>query len=136
MVTSMFAAVLTLLFVVMTFRVIKGRRKNKISLGYGPNNEIIELVSAHSNFSNYTFLFLILMHLAESSGFISIYIFLIIGIIFMYARVIHFEAMISEKMNFKSRVRGMQLTIISLIVLAVLNFYTFLKYALNYSQFL
>jgi uncharacterized membrane protein YecN with MAPEG domain len=58
MVVYLYTSLLGILFLVISFAVINGRRTHKISLGPGKSNEIIHLVSAHSNFSSYVPIFL------------------------------------------------------------------------------
>lgn len=127
MITSLFASILAILYFKISFDTIKARRKNKISLGTGHNNEIEKYVSAHSNFAAYTPLLLILFFLIESSGQYSATVVYILGTLFAAGRVLHYLGMTSEKMNFKLRGAGMMLTLLPLNIMALLNIIAFVQ---------
>lgn len=99
---------------------IKARRKHRVSVGYGPNNEIADIVSGHANFNSYTVLFLLLLHLLEGSAHFSIFLLHGLGGLFTLGRFFHFKAFSSEKMNFSQRVLGMHLTIWPLLAVTIL----------------
>ena len=55
----------SLLFVVLSFRVIAGRRASSTALGDGSNPDLFRRIRVHSNFAEYVPLALILLGLAE-----------------------------------------------------------------------
>lgn len=130
MITSFFAAQLGLLLLLISYKTIVARKTHKISLGHGANNEILSLVSAHSNFVAYSPIFLVLLGLAEVSGLYSIVALYVLGFFFLLGRVFHFVAFSSSKINFKLRISGMLLTLIPIAIASFMNFYVFIK--LNY----
>ena len=67
-VTLTYAAVLGLIFVVLSFNVATKRGSMKISHGPGPNNEIEGAMRAQENFAEYVPLALILMAGLELTG--------------------------------------------------------------------
>jgi uncharacterized membrane protein YecN with MAPEG domain len=126
MITSFYAGILGLLYFVISLETIKARRKEKISLGAGSENQIIHLVSAHNNFASYVPLFLILLFLIEKAGYHFFFIHLI-GIIFFGGRMLHFLTMKNKEKTFTKRKLGMQMTLFPLIILSLMNCYDFLK---------
>ena len=67
-VTSIYASILSLLFIFLTIRIIKIRRTNKISIGDGNNLILQKAIRAQSNFCETVPLTLILFFLAENNG--------------------------------------------------------------------
>lgn len=126
MITSLYAGILAVLYMLLSIETIRARRKHRISLGYGPNNEIASIVSAHSNFSSYVFILLFLTFLVETSGQFPSWAIHMIASIFTLGRLLHYAAFRSEQMNFKWRVLGMHLTLWPLVGLGVLNIYCFI----------
>lgn len=124
MITSFYAGLLTFMYFGMSLETIKARRTAQVSLGYGKNDRVRSLVSAHSNFSSYVPLFLILFYLVEMGETIPSFVLHPIGMIFTIGRFFHFVAFRGE-MNFKKRKRGMQMTLIPLMILGVMNMATF-----------
>ncbi len=131
MITSLFAGLLGLLYYFLTMSVIRARLKHQVSLGYGENNEIAPIVSAHSNFISYVPFFLILLFLLESGSLIHISLIFLLGLSFFIGRVIHFLGFKGKEMNFKLRKLGMQLTLFPLIIVSVGNICVFLYRVLN-----
>lgn len=127
MITTLFAGLLGLLYVRISFDVIKARRSQKISLGVGPEGQISALVSAHSNFSSYAVYLLLLLYLLEQSKIIPSVVLYFLATAFTVGRLLHYLAFKSSQMNFKLRVRGMMLTLFPLTVLSLLNVFCYVK---------
>lgn len=125
MITAFYAGLLAFLYFRISLDTIQARRRYKISTGPGKNNEIAEIVSAHSNFSAYVPTLLILTYLVEHSKMLSIYFIHFIATTYTVGRVLHYFAFRGEKMNFKRRVLGMQLTLWPLIILGTCCFYVY-----------
>ena len=64
-ITSIFAALCTLMYIVLAFRVIAIRRSRRISLGTGDMHLLETRMRQHGNFNEYAPLTLILIGLAE-----------------------------------------------------------------------
>lgn len=126
MITSFYAGILGILLTLISWETILVRRKLKISLGMGENNEIAHLVSAHSNFCSYTAIMLILLYFAETSHDFHFLLIHLLGLMFTIGRFYHYFAFRSGKVKFKYRVRGMRLTLIPLVVLSLLNLYSYI----------
>ncbi len=53
LVTSIIAAVLTIIFIKLSFNVISLRRKNKVGLGNGGHEDLERAIRAQGNFAEY-----------------------------------------------------------------------------------
>ena len=118
MITSLYASLLALLIVRLTLSVIKLRRKNRISVGDGGNEELQLAIRTHANAVEYIPIALLLLLMLELNGAPKILIH-ILGATLIIGRIIH--AMGLPAKNLKRRVLGMQITIYLLIALAILN---------------
>ncbi len=125
MITSFYAGLLGLLYFFISLETIKARRSQKVSLGAGPKDEIIHLVSAHNNFANYTPLFLLLFFFIDSASY-PLYLLHFLGICFLTGRVLHFLTMKNKETTFKKRKLAMQFTLWPIIFLSLWNIYDFL----------
>jgi hypothetical protein len=118
MITSIYASLLALLIVRLSLAVIKLRRKNRVSVGDGGNEELQLAIRAHANAVEYVPISLILLLMLELNGAPKILVH-IFGATLLVGRILH--AMGLPAKDFKKRVLGMQITIYLLIGLAVLN---------------
>ena len=64
-ITPLYAALLALLFIYLSIRVVKARGMAKVSIGDGGNLLLQRAIAAHSNFAQYVPLSLLLMALME-----------------------------------------------------------------------
>lgn len=117
MIVSLYAALLAIMYIQLSFRVIKIRRAAKVSLGDGNNPELISAIRSHGNFIEYVPLALILLFLLEYQGLSSHYCHAI-GILLVLSRVFHSYALTENTL--KIRVIGMALTFIVLALCAFL----------------
>jgi uncharacterized membrane protein YecN with MAPEG domain len=120
-VTPLYAGLLTLWFLVLSWRVV-GRRRSGIYLGDGGDKALLRVIRGHANFAEYVPLALLLMGMLEASRF-SIYVLHALGIVLLVARLLHGYALsFTEKFSF-GRVWGTILTFIVLAIEAVLCIY-------------
>jgi uncharacterized protein len=87
-ITSVYAAVLGLVAIFLSFHVIQMRAKTKISLLDGSNNALKERIRRHGNFTEYVPLALILMACAEAGGATPTWLHAIGGML-LISRLIH-----------------------------------------------
>lgn len=120
LVTSIIAAVLTIIFVRLSFAVIGLRRKNKIGLGSGGHEELERAIRAQGNFAEYVPFGLILIACLELNG-VPWWWVVIPGITLIIGRLIHAAGINEPPPDFSKRVLGMKLTFWTLISLVVLN---------------
>jgi hypothetical protein len=118
MITSIYASLSALLIVRLSLAVIKLRRKNRVSVGDGGNEELQLAIRTHANAVEYIPITLLLLLTLELNGAPSILIHVLGGTL-LVGRILH-SIGLPEK-DFKKRVLGMQITIYLLIGLAVLN---------------
>jgi len=118
MITSIYASLAVLLIVRLSISVIKLRRKNRITVGDGGNEELQLAIRTHSNAVEYIPIALLLLLTLELNGAPKILIHLL-GATLIIGRIFH--AMGLPAKNLKRRVLGMQITIYLLIALAILN---------------
>ena len=118
MITSIYTSLAALLIVRLTLSVIKLRRKNRISVGDGGNEELQLAIRTHANAVEYIPITLLLLLTLELNGAPKILIH-ILGSTLLIGRIFH--AMGLPAKNLQKRVLGMQITIYLLIALAILN---------------
>ena len=119
-VTSIIAAVLTIIFVRLSFAVIGLRRKNKVGLGSGGHEDLERAIRAQGNFAEYVPFGIILIACLELNG-APWWLVAIPGIALIAGRLIHAKGIQVPPPDFSKRVLGMKLTFVTLITLAVLN---------------
>jgi len=125
MISAIYASVLALLICWLSLNVIKKRRKYKVSIGDGGNEELRTAMAAQSNAIEYIPIALLLL-LALEFNQDNIWMIHLFGIALVTGRAIHARNLLSE--NLKGRVLGMQITIYAIIGLALLNI-VFLPYS-------
>lgn len=67
-VTSLYAAALAVLMIVLSFRISLARRRSGVSLGWGEDMHLAERVRAFGNFAEWVPMALVLMAMAEIGG--------------------------------------------------------------------
>ena len=118
--TSIIAAILTIIFVKLSFAVISLRRKNKVGLGSGGYDDLERAIRAQGNFAEYVPIGLILIACLELNG-APWWLVILLGSTLIIGRLIHAKGINEPPPNFSSRVLGMKFTFGTLIVLATLN---------------
>lgn len=123
-VIPIYAALLALFYVYLSARTIGVRRKAKISIGDGGDDEMLRAMRMHANFSEYTPIALILLAFIDlQSG--SIWLLHSLGVLFVLARFSHAYGISSVKAPGKFRVGGMvgTFTTIAISALWLINNY-------------
>lgn len=124
MTTALYAALLALFYIFLSFKVVGKRRQFKI--GIGSNGEMLleRAIRVHGNFAEYAPFALLLMFLAEYSGLAAVYVH-ILGCMLLVGRLSHAWAVRQLKEPLKFRVFGMILTLSVLLLsaLAILAIY-------------
>jgi len=118
--TSNIAAVLTIIFVKLSFAVIGLRRKNKVGLGSGGCDDLERAIRAQGNFAEYVPFGLILIACLELNG-APWWLVAIPGVTLIVGRLIHAKGINEPPPNFSNRVLGMKFTFGTLVTLAILN---------------
>ena len=118
--TAVFASILALMFIKLSFDVIALRRKNKISLGAGGIEELDRAIRAHGNFAEYVPLGLFLLGALELNG-APLALVALLGALLVVGRYFHAKGINEPPPEFTNRVRGMKLTFAALGLSAVSN---------------
>ena len=119
-VTSIIAAVLTAVFIRLSFLVIGLRRKNKVGLGSGGNEDLERAIRAQGNFAEYVPFGLILLACLELNG-AAWWLVAIPGVTLIIGRLIHAIGINTPPPDFSKRVLGMKFTFVTLMALVGLN---------------
>ena len=119
-ITSIIASVLTVIFVRLSFAVIRLRRKNKVGLGNGGNEELERAIRAQGNFAEYVPFGIMLIACLEING-APWWLVAVPGITLIAGRLIHARGINMPPPDFSQRVLGMKFTFNTLIALVVLN---------------
>ena len=119
-VTAFYAALLTLLFVVLSRNVIVYRRRQRIAIGAEGDPGILRRVRAQGNFAEYVPLALILIAFAEIRGLPPLLIHAL-GLALLAGRIVHAFGLTRTPEDFRFRVTGMVLTFITLTLAAIAN---------------
>lgn len=115
-VTPVYAGLLTLLYLVLSLRVVVFRQRG-ISLGDGGDPNMLRVIRGHGNFSEYVPLALLLMLVMELSQF-SNYFLHVLGVVLVIGRLMHAYALsFTTRFRF-GRVWGAALTFLVLAVQA------------------
>ncbi|MBC7752283.1 MAG: MAPEG family protein [Candidatus Saccharibacteria bacterium] len=119
--TPLYAGILALLYLVLSYRIIV-LRGHGVSFGDGGNPVLLRRIRAHGNFSEYVPLILILIGILELSHLPSILLH-VLGATLVIARLLHGYAL-SFKESFKfGRFWGTALTFMLLLVCGLLCIY-------------
>jgi uncharacterized membrane protein YecN with MAPEG domain len=125
MVSVIYASLSAFLIVWLSLNVIKKRHSNRVNIGDGGIEELKIAMAAQSNAIEYIPIALLLLFALEYNK-TNILIVHISGLSLVLGRLIHAKGILSE--NLKRRVLGMQITIYTILGLALINF-AYLPYA-------
>jgi uncharacterized membrane protein YecN with MAPEG domain len=120
-VTPLYAGLLALWFLVLSWRVIK-RRGRGTYLGDGGDQGLLRVIRGHANFAEYVPLALLMMGMLEMGRF-SIYVLHALGIVLVVARLLHGYALSFTSESSYGRFWGATHTFIVLAIEAVLCIY-------------
>ena len=119
-ITSIIAAVLTIIFIKLSFAVIALRRENKVGLGSGGHEDLERAIRAQGNFAEYVPFGIILIACLELNG-APWWLVILPGITLIIGRLIHAKGINTPPPDFSLRVTGMKFTFGTLITLVLLN---------------
>ncbi|MEM7422678.1 MAG: MAPEG family protein [Pseudomonadota bacterium] len=117
-VTAFFAGVLSLWIIFLLSRVVRLRRRHRILMGSGPENEAERAIRGHANATETIPVFLILMGLAE--GFATpAWLLVLIALLFTAGRIMHGLHFLTDQAPLTTRTGGMVLTISPIVLLSL-----------------
>lgn len=124
-----YAAILALLYVYLSARTIGFRRKSRVSIGDGGDQELLRAVRMHANFAEYVPLSLILLTYIELQAGPTLLLHVLGGLL-LVARISHAYGISSVHAKGIFRVGGMAgtFTVITIAAILLLNeFFVFHK---------
>ena len=116
-ITAFYAALLAILFLVLSARVINWRRAHRVEFEHGGDLELRRRIRAHANFAEYVPLTLVVMGLAESMSPPNILVHLC-GVLLLAGRLLHAYGISHTPPIIRYRVYGMVLTTVALGIAA------------------
>ena len=116
-----YAAILGLLFIFLSKRVINTRRKERVAIGDGGNPRMQRAIAVHNNFAQYVPLALLLLAFLEMQQDSTILIQILCAAL-LIARLVHAYGVSQQQENFRFRIAGMLTTfgVIGLTALSLL----------------
>ena len=120
-ITAFYAALLAVLFIYLSVRVIGWRREHRVEFGHGEDFQLLRRMRVHANFAEYVPFALLLMGLAESMAPPRIILHLV-GITLVAGRLLHAYGLSQTPHILRYRVWGTTLTFLALGVAALMCF--------------
>ena len=118
MTSAIYASLSAFIIIWLSINVIKNRRRYKVSIGDGGNEQLKIAMAAQSNAIEYIPIVLLLLFALEyNEG--NIFLVHLLGLSLIVGRIIHAKGVLSDRL--KTRVLGMQITIYIMIGLAIIN---------------
>lgn len=118
MLTAIYAALLGFLFVYLSVRTIKQRRRDRIALGLGGSEDLIRAARVHANFAEYVPLSLLLIYFVES-GSGPAWLVHVLGMTLVLSRLIHAYGVSQADENYHYRIIGMSGTFAVIITACI-----------------
>jgi len=113
-----YAAILALLYVYLSARTIGFRRKSRVSIGDGGDQELLRAVRMHANFSEYVPISLILLTFVELQA-APLLLVHVLGSLLLIARISHAYGISSVQAKGIFRVGGMAGTFTTITIAAI-----------------
>jgi uncharacterized protein len=117
-ITPIYAALIVLLFLVLSWRVILYRRANRLSLGDTGDKNLLKRMRAQANCAEYAPLALLLMVMSELMGSPAVALHLM-GLTLVAGRVLHALGFAATPQKIVLRQLGMLLTLLMMAVTAL-----------------
>ncbi len=113
-VLPVYAALLALLFIVLSVRTANLRRTLKVGVGDAGNKLLLRAMRVHANFAEYVPICLILVLMVEGQG-ATAWVVHALGTCLLLGRVLHAYGVSQSRENLVFRVSGMALTFTTII---------------------
>ena len=117
-VTPIYAALLTLMFIALSVRVVRKRRAGGISIGDNDDKDMHKRIRVHANFVEYAPLGIVLLLLAELQGTPAVALHAL-GLALFVGRVCHACGLGATPQKIPFRISGMVLTFLMLLLTAL-----------------
>lgn len=119
-VTAIAASVLGFLYVRLSLNVIGFRREHGVSVGDGGHEDLLRAIRSQANLAEYAPIALLLVACLELNQ-APTWITSVLAASFVVGRLLHPVGMKSSNSPLQPRLRGMQLTLLSLLALGIAN---------------
>ena len=119
-ITPFYAALVALVYVYLSLRVINTRRSERVGLGDGDNKTLRRAIRAHGNCGEYAPMALLLIAFAEMQG-AQVWLIHALGLMLLAGRVAHASGFGREPERMNLRVAGMRLTIATIVAGSLSN---------------
>lgn len=124
MITSLYAGLLGIIYLGLTFFTIKGRFKHSVSLGYGGVNDMEKRVRMHANFAEYVPFTVLLIFLSEMGNVTAIVIHAM-GATLIFGRLLHAFGLYGVSPIKNSRSIGMVLTLSVILSASIASLFAY-----------
>ncbi|NOD34699.1 MULTISPECIES: MAPEG family protein [unclassified Ruegeria] len=119
-ITPIYAALIAILYVALSVKVILQRRSDKISVGDGGSKLMIKAIRTHSNCAEYAPISLLLIAMVELQGAGSLTLH-VLGLMLLAGRLLHAYGFGRTPQIVILRQLGMGLTFTAILVTAIAN---------------
>ena len=119
-ITALYASLLALVFLTLSFNIIRLRFKLKVGVGDGGERTLTKAIRVHGNFSEYVPFALILLASYELGGADNLWLH-ILGSSLLLARILHAIGLSKSIGTTMPRLVGMILTFFVMLILAIEN---------------
>ena len=120
MVTALYAGLIALLYLFLSYNVVLARRSQRVSVGDGGDKLVRKRMRNHANCAEYAPIGLILLMLVEMQG-MPLWLVHVFGLILLAGRLSHAYGFGSTPQIVPLRKLGMYLTLLMIICTAVAN---------------
>jgi uncharacterized membrane protein YecN with MAPEG domain len=123
-VVPFYAAILALLFVALSVRTLRLRRRLQIAVGDAGSHAMLRAMRVHSNFAEYVPLGLLLLYFAEVRGAQPLLVHVLAASL-LVGRTSHAYGVSQLKEKHRYRVFGMAMTLTALIIASLYLLYSY-----------
>jgi uncharacterized membrane protein YecN with MAPEG domain len=123
-IVPLYASILVLLFVALSIRTLRMRRRLKIPIGDAGSGPLLRAIRVHSNFAEYVPLSLLLVYFAEAGGARPPLVHAF-ALCLLIGRISHAIGVSQVRENYKFRVFGMAMTFAALLGASSYLLYSF-----------
>ena len=116
-ITALYAALLAVLFLVLTIRTLNYRRTHKVEIGDGGDKQLLRRIRVHSNFAEYVPMALLLIGFAESLGLSATAVHGL-GLLLLAGRIVHAYGLSQTPHILPMRAGGMVATLAAIALAA------------------
>lgn len=120
MVTALYAGLIALLYLFLSYNVVLARRSQRVSVGDAGDKLVRKRMRTHANCAEYAPIGLILLMLVEMQG-MPLWLVHVFGLILLAGRLSHAYGFGSTPQIVPLRKLGMYLTLLMIICTAVVN---------------